>query len=1019
MSTMIYGNWSAILSGGKTIYQSGASIAEGPVTLGTGATLTISSGAVVSGLTNNSSGTWPVVYVQSGGTLSDSSLNSTTVYNSAGAVVKNNTYGYSYQEVQSGGFASGEVRGGGGDYRVMSGGTVKSLTVNDTTKFWVSAGGASFDTVLNMGSTEIVQGAANGTRINNGATQLVSSGGGNAANTAVGSGGQLIVLAGGVTTDAVVSSGGTAANQATGFQSGNANVVVARTERTLVMAGGVQWIGRNATYSPTYYGGVEVSGHIAGGTLHVEGGGTTISETIDSGGTAFVNNSGAMSGSLVSNGGVVIASAWQGAGYVLDTSVGTGGAIIGSSGGIIQRSVVQTGGTLVLGSGATGFNNQIANGGTGLVQVGGTEIVSNGITSGMSILGNGFNANTAVPVGTLLVKSGGTLYNARVDGGYLGVPENTAVSVSAHILNSGWQDVGYDRYSNRGSGATAIHTTLETGAKQFIYSGNTSVDTQILAGGTMAAFSGSVGVNAAVFSGGIATIDGNATLSGGTVALGGQLNVSAGGFLGGTIKVQGIVSGGTVITGGLLELQSGGTTTGQRVMSGGSIQIDAGGKLAGLINLDTGASASLDAGAGGTINLGGAGYTTLSLTGKDNPTTVISGFNGANPGQSDRVVLKDISPADILGVSYPDADHVALYLRDGTTRILNIIGVRNYGYDISAGDDGSAVYAVCFLAGTLISTPQGERPVEALLPGDIVCVYQGAQVELQSVRWVGSRHVALSQTDGFAPDQFPVRILAGALSENTPSQDLLITPEHCLYMEGRLVPARMLVNGKTIYHDESLREYDYYHVETQTHSVLRSNGVLSESYLDTGNRKVMSSGAEADPDTSFNWRDHAVAPLCTERSFVEPIWLKLAERAQLSGRPTRNEGDAGDVYLVTDEDDTIKPARISGRQYVFNIPAHLKYVYLCSKAGRPCDIHGPYVDDRRPLGLRVGKIDIFDSSDNATIDIENFLHEARGWYRPENDNGRWTNGRGVVPLVPASVPGGRRILSFDIVDRIG
>lgn len=1017
VSSMIGGNWSAVLSGENTVYQSGSVTLEGPVTLVTGATLTITSGAVVSGLTNSTDGTWPSVYVSSGGTLTDSLLNNTIVHGSAGGVVQNNLYGYSYEEIQSGGFASGDVRGGGGDYRVMSGGTVASLTVNDVTNFWVDSGGTSYDTTLNSGSTEIVRGAASGTKVNSGATQLVSSGGGNAVNTNIGSGGSLVVLAGGSTSGAIVSSGATAVNQATAFQSGNTNAVVARTQNTTILSGGVQWVGRNAAYSPTYYGGVEVSGHNSGGILHVEAGGTTISETIDAGGTAIVNNSGTMSGSLVSNGGVITASAWQGAGYVIDTNVGSGGTVVGSAGAIVQKSTVKAGGSLVLSSGATGYNNQIDSGGTGVVQIGGTEVTSNGTTSGLTVFGTGWNSDRTIPQGNLIVKSGGTAYNAQISGGYLSIADNSAVSVSAHITNGGWQDVGYDRI-NSTSGGTAIHTILEGGARQFIFAANSSVDTQVYSGSIMDALSGAAGVNAAIFAGGAAVIRGGATLSGGTVASGGQLIVSANGLLGGTIKVQGVVSGGTVITNGLLELLSGGTTTGQRVLSGGSLQIDAGGKLSGLISLDAGAAASLDTGAGGTINLGGAGYTNLNLTGQGDPTTVISGFNGASADQSDRIVLAGIPPSDILGVSYPDADHVSLHLKDGTIRTLNIIGVRNYGYDISESDDGSAVYAVCFLKGTMISTPQGEQRVEDLRPGDIVCVYQGANAEPQLVEWVGQKHVTRAETATFAADQFPVRILAGAFSENTPSQDLLITPEHCVFIDECLIPVRMLVNGKTIYHDSSLEEFSYYHIETETHSILQSNGLLSESYLNTGNKRVLSLDNDAEHGAPFNWRDHAVARLNTEQSFVEPIWMKLAERAQLPGDRSYNGNNGDDVYLVDENTDEIRPTRISGNQYVFNISADIKHVYLCSSARRPCDVYGPYVDDRRVLGLCVGRIDIFDSLSSSTIDVDNFLYEARGWYRSENSVGRWTNGKGVVPLPPASIFGDRRVISFQVVSRV-
>ncbi|WP_035367102.1 Hint domain-containing protein, partial [Acetobacter pasteurianus] len=67
---------------------------------------------------------------------------------------------------------------------------------------------------------------------------------------------------------------------------------------------------------------------------------------------------------------------------------------------------------------------------------------------------------------------------------------------------------------------------------------------------------------------------------------------------------------------------------------------------------------------------------------------------------------------------------------------------------------------------------------------------------------------------------------------------MLITAEHCLFFEGKFVPVRMLVNGVSIFYDKSITSYDYYHVETDQHSVITADGMLTESYLDTGNRRA-------------------------------------------------------------------------------------------------------------------------------------------------------------------------------------
>ncbi|OUI97557.1 Hint domain-containing protein, partial [Acetobacter cibinongensis] len=152
--------------------------------------------------------------------------------------------------------------------------------------------------------------------------------------------------------------------------------------------------------------------------------------------------------------------------------------------------------------------------------------------------------------------------------------------------------------------------------------------------------------------------------------------------------------------------------------------------------------------------------------------------------------------------------------------------------------DGSLLFEVCFLAGSMIRTGSGDVAVETLRIGDSVMTWDWkaqAATERQVI-WTGRKSMTVNTALADDEAGYPVRILKNAIAENVPSQDLLVTPEHCLFFDNRFVPVRMLVNGRSIIYDRSITAYDYFHIETEEHAVIWANDTLTESYLDTGNR---------------------------------------------------------------------------------------------------------------------------------------------------------------------------------------
>lgn len=152
----------------------------------------------------------------------------------------------------------------------------------------------------------------------------------------------------------------------------------------------------------------------------------------------------------------------------------------------------------------------------------------------------------------------------------------------------------------------------------------------------------------------------------------------------------------------------------------------------------------------------------------------------------------------------------------------------NLSTDRNAGD-----FVTCFTAGTLIETPAGLRPVEALRAGDLVTTLDDGP---QTLRWVGSRSVDTRDSDNLRP----VRIRAGALGPGMPSADLLVSPQHRILVRSAiarrmfdsdevLVAAKQLLALPGIEVVEDAGEIDYVHLLFDRHQLVTSNGAVTES----------------------------------------------------------------------------------------------------------------------------------------------------------------------------------------------
>lgn len=227
------------------------------------------------------------------------------------------------------------------------------------------------------------------------------------------------------------------------------------------------------------------------------------------------------------------------------------------------------------------------------------------------------------------------------------------------------------------------------------------------------------------------------------------------------------------------------------------------------------------------VNVYPDGTTTLDVLGNDinntsGSTLTITHINGQ------AVVVGTV-------IILPTGQEVTLNA-DGT---FNVVGDGdeedfNFTYTIDNGSETdvgfvNATSVPCFVAGTLIATPDGDRRAEGLVPGDLVMTKdEGAQ----PLRWIGSRRVAA--TGDFAP----IHIRANTLGQH---RDLLVSPLHRVLIKDSLAEllfgeAEVLVSARDLVNDHSITrreggEVTYVHLLFDRHQVVFSEGLETESFL--------------------------------------------------------------------------------------------------------------------------------------------------------------------------------------------
>jgi Ca2+-binding RTX toxin-like protein len=206
--------------------------------------------------------------------------------------------------------------------------------------------------------------------------------------------------------------------------------------------------------------------------------------------------------------------------------------------------------------------------------------------------------------------------------------------------------------------------------------------------------------------------------------------------------------------------------------------------------------------------------------------------NGVTADQLDISDLRDLdcNPVHARDVVVGDdgAGNAVLTFPEGETVTLQGVSPAQ----ITTAQQMKAAGIPCFTAGTLILTPGGEVPVEALRPGDLVVTRDNGPMP---ILWAGQRR--LDATDlAAAPQMRPVRIAPGGLAG---PRGLLVSPQHAVLVHstgrgGTETFARAThlarMRGGKVRVAQGCRSVTYVHLMFAAHQIVFSNGLASESY---------------------------------------------------------------------------------------------------------------------------------------------------------------------------------------------
>ncbi len=345
-----------------------------------------------------------------------------------------------------------------------------------------------------------------------------------------------------------------------------------------------------------------------------------------------------------------------------------------------------------------------------------------------------------------------------------------------------------------------------------------------------------------------------------------------------------------------------------------------------------------------------------------------------------------------------------------------IIGAMSDSDPFPSGANGIA-------AAARLMTLRGEVVATEVHAWDKVLTLSGRDSPLKPIAALGRVEIDLDAHPA-AERAAPVRIRAGAIDEEMPVRDLLVSPGLALGIEDEngervLVPALYLVNGATILREPAAGIIVYVPIAMAEHDLLMADGMPVESTF--GGQAVVQadkvvpltrarSGPAPDfPDLLPRPRDAESCFAVVPREDVVVIHARMLARAEAQGWTLTDEP----ALAVTADGVTLEPLSAGAGEFVFLIPEGLARIGISSRLRVPSDLD-PFTADRRRLGVALLRIVV--DGEEIALDDPRWGGALLPMERDGEQTWRWTTGEVDVPLEPGET---ERTLEITIAEGWG